>query len=77
VGNPDSNLAQCKDRKPHSLHSYKSGIIQGEILMNKAATLRSAEVRRHNGQCPYGDWMPLDEQDHDRRTNLDLSPNLT
>lgn len=38
--------------------------------MNKAATLRSAEVRRHNGQCPYGDWMPLDEQDHDVQENV-------
>ena len=31
----------------------------GDIIVN------STEVRRHNGQCEYGLWMPLDEQTED------------
>jgi hypothetical protein len=27
--------------------------------------VNSTEVRRHNGQCEYGLWMPLDEQTED------------
>jgi len=27
--------------------------------------INSTEVRRHNGQCEYGLWMPLDEQTGD------------
>jgi hypothetical protein len=30
--------------------------------MMSEAIISTTEVRRHNGQCAYGQWMPLDEQ---------------
>jgi hypothetical protein len=37
------------------------------MTMNTATIIRSTEIRRHNGQCAFGEWLTLDEADHDTR----------